>query len=145
MTWFILKAYMNLITLKTVFVRWCGSWSRAGFFSRPTYSCPMLPWPNIPSLGVTTISMVWLHQDGIQSGAGRYPQLLCQAANFKRMRLRSQSDVWWICWLCKHLRSKSTNSLHRKPGQIVFQRQRYLNDLLIIKSEKVSKYSLILL
>ena len=56
-TKFILHRNINFITLKMHYFRWCGSWCRAGFFSKLIYCCPIQPRPNILSLGVTTISM----------------------------------------------------------------------------------------
>ena len=32
-------------------------------FFRPIYCCQLQPWPNILSLGVTTISMLWQHKN----------------------------------------------------------------------------------
>ena len=57
MTIFISYGNINFVTLKMQSDRLCGSFSRAGFFSRLIYCCPLQPWPNILSLGVTTISM----------------------------------------------------------------------------------------
>ena len=57
---FILHLLIKVVTLKMWFDRWCGSWRRAGFFSRQIFCCPLQPRANILSLGVTTISMVYL-------------------------------------------------------------------------------------
>ena len=55
---FIKNANINFVTLKMHYLRWCSSWCCAGFFSKLIYCCPILPKPNILSLGVSTISMV---------------------------------------------------------------------------------------
>ena len=46
---------MIFVTLKMMLDRWCGSWRRAGFFSKPTYCCPG---PTFSLYVYTTISMV---------------------------------------------------------------------------------------
>ena len=51
-TLLISNTFMNFVTLEMVFDRWCGSWRHAGFFSKPTCGCPLLPLPNILSLCV---------------------------------------------------------------------------------------------
>ena len=96
MTIFISYGNINFVTLKMQSDRLCGSFSRAGFFSRLIYCCPLQPWPNILSLGVTTISMGWRHQ-ARRDLHKLYLDWLCQDRWCLDRRHQARKDLDWLC------------------------------------------------
>ena len=86
---FISHGNIIFVTLKMHYFRWCDSWCRAGFFSRIIYCGPIQPWPNILSLGVTTISMIFtLHLT--------YYSLINKQKNHFSFCIRDKLNFWRV-------------------------------------------------